>query len=397
MKRSLSPIAALFLVASSAWAVSLAELQQRHKPLPTVPEAQLPPLKNKPEPFPGTVRHPGFEAHTWVKFPFVENPGSFGFDRKGRLFVAETNRFWQGVPDLRGANELIREDFQSVKVEDRAKLYEKWAARFPPGFFTNTADRLIRLEDRDGNGAADHRTLFSDRFYEALDGIGFSVLAEDDAVYFTCIPNVWKLTDKNDDGVADAEEAIATGFGVRVSFIGHDLHGITRGPDGRLYFSVGDRGYHVTGVDPSESGISFARSAPSNAVFEVGSAYENLQDRFGRFRGVISLEVVEHLYSPREFAANLFGLVEPGGVAIVSTPFHGYWKNLSLAVSGKLDDHFNALWDHGHIKFWSVKTLTELLEESGFSDVQFRYAGRIYPLSKSMIAIARRPETGRIE
>lgn len=249
MKRSLSPIAALFLVASSAWAVSLAELQQRHKPLPTVPEADLPPLKNKPEPFPGTVRHPGFEAHTWVKFPFVENPGSFGFDRKGRLFVAETNRFWQGVPDLRGANELIREDFQSVKVEDRAKLYEKWAARFPPGFFTNTADRLIRLEDRDGNGAADHRTLFSDRFYEALDGIGFSVLAEDDAVYFTCIPNVWKLTDKNDDGVADAEEAIATGFGVRVSFIGHDLHGITRGPDGRLYFSVGDRGYHVTTKD----------------------------------------------------------------------------------------------------------------------------------------------------
>ena len=249
MTRSLSSIAALFLFASSAFAVSLAELTQRYKPLPTVPEAELPPLKNKPEPFPGTVNHPGFEAHTWVKFPFVENPGSFGFDRKGRLFVAETNRFWQGVPDLRGANELIREDFQAIRVEDRAKLYEKWAARFPPGFFTNTADRIIRLEDRDGNGAADHRTLFSDRFYEALDGIGFSVLAEDDAVYFTCIPNVWKLTDKNDDGVADAEEAIATGFGVRVSFIGHDLHGITRGPDGRLYFSVGDRGYHVTTKD----------------------------------------------------------------------------------------------------------------------------------------------------
>lgn len=249
MNRSLSPLVALALLTSSALAVSLAELTQRYKPLPTVPEAELPAMKNKPEPFPGTVRHPGFEAHTWVKFPFVENPGSFGFDPKGRLFVAETNRFWQGVPDLRGANELIREDFQAVTVEDRAKLYEKWAARFPADFFTNTADRIIRLEDRDGNGAADHRTLFSDRFHEALDGLGFSVFAEDDAVYFTCIPNVWKLTDKDDDGVADAEEAIATGFGVRVSFIGHDLHGITRGPDGRLYFSVGDRGYHVTTKD----------------------------------------------------------------------------------------------------------------------------------------------------
>ncbi len=68
-------------------------------------------------------------------------------------------------------------------------------------------------------------------------------------MYFTCIPNLWKLTDKNDDGVADAEEALVSGFGVRVSFIGHDLHGITRGPDGRLYFSVGDRGYHVTTKD----------------------------------------------------------------------------------------------------------------------------------------------------
>lgn len=249
MNRSLSPLVALALLTSSALAVSLAELTQRYKPLPTVPEAELPAMKNKPEPFPGTVRHPGFEAHTWVKFPFVENPGSFGFDRKGRLYVAEVNRFWQGVPDLRGANELIPEDFQAVTVDDRAKLYEKWAARFPADFFTNTADRIIRLEDRDGNGAADHRTLFSDRFHEALDGLGFSVLAEDDAVYFTCIPSVWKLTDKDDDGVADAEEAIATGFGVRVSFIGHDLHGITRGPDGRLYFSVGDRGYHVTTKD----------------------------------------------------------------------------------------------------------------------------------------------------
>lgn len=249
MNRSLAPLFALALLTTTAAAVSLAELTQRATPLPTVPEAELPPLSNKPEPFPGTVRHPGFEAHTWVKFPFVENPGSFGFDRKGRLFVAEVNRFWRGVPDLRGANELIREDFQSVTVGDRAKLYEKWAARFPASFFTDTADRIIRLEDRDGNGAADHRTLFSDRFHEPLDGLGFSILAEDDAVYFTCIPNVWKLTDKDDDGVADAEEAIATGFGVRVSFIGHDLHGITRGPDGRLYFTVGDRGYHVTTKD----------------------------------------------------------------------------------------------------------------------------------------------------
>jgi len=234
---------------STALGLTLQELTQRAKKLPTVAEKDLPQLKNEPEEFPGIVKHDGLEAHTWVRFPFVENPGSIGIDRKGRVFVGETNRFWQGVPDLRGVNALIRDDFKSVTVEDRTKLYEKYASLFPEGFFTDVADRLIRLEDKDGNGAADYRTLFSDDFSDPLDGLGFSILAEDDAVYFTCIPNVWKLTDEDDDGEADSQEAIVEGFGARVSFIGHDLHGITRGPDGRLYFSVGDRGYHVTTED----------------------------------------------------------------------------------------------------------------------------------------------------
>lgn len=239
-------ILAVLLAAVHSYAITPEELESRFKQLPTVPEADLPELSNEPTSFRGLIEHDGLEGHTWVAFPFVENPGSFGFDPKGGLYVAEANRFWLGVPDLRGANELIRDDFQALTVEDRTKLYEKYDSSFPEGWFSRVADRIIRLEDKDGNGAADHRTLFSDRFNEPLDGIGFSVLADDGNVYFTCIPNVWKLTDTDNDGVADEEEVISTGYGVRVSFIGHDLHGITRGPDGRLYFSVGDRSYNIT-------------------------------------------------------------------------------------------------------------------------------------------------------
>lgn len=231
-------------------AADRADLASRFKQLPTVPENELPELKNKREDFRGEIGIEGLRGHTWVAFPFVENPGSFGFDRKGRLFVAEANRFWLGVPDLRGANEMVPDDFKAVTVDDRLEMYEKFSANFPEGWFSAVADRIIRLEDRDGNGAADHRTLFSDHFSSPADGIGFSILADEDGVvYFTCIPKVWKLTDENDDGVADAHEAIADGFGVRVSFIGHDLHGITRGPDGMLYFSVGDRSYHLKDSD----------------------------------------------------------------------------------------------------------------------------------------------------
>lgn len=76
--------------------------------------------------------------------------------------------------------------------------------------------------------------------------------------------------------------------------------------------------------------------------------------QYGRFPLVVSLEVVEHVFDPRHYARTLFDLLEPGGVAVVSTPYHGYLKNVALAVSGKLKSHFTELWDGGHIKFFSI-------------------------------------------
>ncbi|MER8710058.1 class I SAM-dependent methyltransferase [Mesorhizobium sp. M1088] len=150
-------------------------------------------------------------------------------------------------------------------------------------------------------------------------------------------------------------------------------------------------GWEVTGVDTSTDGIEQAqRNHPNLALFE-GSAYDDLADRYGRFPAVISLEVVEHIYAPRLYAKTLFNLVDSGGTAIVSTPYHGYWKNLALATTGALDKHFTALWEHGHIKFWSITTLTKLLSDAGFDNIRFNRVGRIPALAKSMIAIARKP------
>jgi 2-polyprenyl-3-methyl-5-hydroxy-6-metoxy-1,4-benzoquinol methylase len=151
---------------------------------------------------------------------------------------------------------------------------------------------------------------------------------------------------------------------------------------------LANSGWDVTGVDPSSEGIAAAKVAYSDLRLELGSAYDDLVAIYGRFPLVISLEVVEHVYAPRDYARTLFDLVEPGGTAIVSTPYHGYLKNLALAVSGKMDRHFTALWDHGHIKFWSIPTLTTLLTEAGFKDVRFHRVGRVPALAKSMIAVA---------
>jgi hypothetical protein len=61
---------------------------------------------------------------------------------------------------------------------------------------------------------------------------------------------------------------------------------------------------------------------------------------------------VEHPFDPPSFAHTLFDLADPGGLAIISTPYHGYWKNLAMSLTGKLDSHFTALWVGGNIKFW---------------------------------------------
>ena len=94
---------------------------------------------------------------------------------------------------------------------------------------------------------------------------------------------------------------------------------------------------------------------------------------YARFPVVLSLEFVEHVYDPRKYAATIFSLVESGGTAIISAPYHGYWKNLVVALSGKMDSHLTALWDHGQTKFWSIKLLSA--QRSGFSGHSVR-AGR---------------------
>lgn len=154
---------------------------------------------------------------------------------------------------------------------------------------------------------------------------------------------------------------------------------------------LAQKGWKVSGVDLSEEGIARARAAYPHLDLQIGSAYDPLENKYGRFNVVLSLEVIEHLYDPRAFAKNCHDLVLPGGTAILSTPFHGYFKNLAIAISGKSDSHFTALWDNGHIKFWSENTLGALLAEAGFVDIEFHRVGRLPLLAKSMIAVAKRP------
>lgn len=151
------------------------------------------------------------------------------------------------------------------------------------------------------------------------------------------------------------------------------------------------KGFEVHGVDPSTQGIAIAHKAHPTIDLRVGSCYDPLHESFGTFPLVTSLEVVEHVYAPRDYARCVHTLLQPGGRAPISTPYHGYLKNLAMALCDKMDDHFSPLWDHGHIKFWSPRTLTRLLDEAGLKVLRVDRVGRIPPLAKSMLVVAERP------
>ena len=163
--------------------------------------------------------------------------------------------------------------------------------------------------------------------------------------------------------------------------------------NGYMAGRIAELGLDVTGVDASESGIALAQSTYPQATFVRATVDSNLRDETlpEQFDLVVSSDVIEHMYRPADLVEAAVSLVKPNGYVLIGTPYHGYLKNLALAVSGKLDTHFCVHDVGGHIKFFSVKTLSELLQSNGLGDLKFSYYGRAPWLWKNMICLARKP------
>lgn len=146
-------------------------------------------------------------------------------------------------------------------------------------------------------------------------------------------------------------------------------------------------GFAVTGVDPSRSGIEIAMKSYTRPKFHVRSTSGDLAQEFGTFPLVVSLEVVAFVLDPQLFARRVYELLQPEGIAIVSTPFHGYWKNLLLSLTNSWDKHLDPFWSGTLLRFFSVRTYRRLWLEAGFQNVTILRVGRVPALAKAMIAI----------
>jgi len=154
----------------------------------------------------------GLEVSLFASEPMMVNPCDMDVDAKGRVWITE------------GAN------------------YRRWAN--PP--VRPEGDRILVMEDTDGDGVADKSTVF----YQGLDinsALGICVLGN--KVIVSCAPNVFVFTDEDGDGKSDKKEILFTGIkGVQHD---HAVHAFNFGPDGKLYFNFGNAGEDIRRPDGS--------------------------------------------------------------------------------------------------------------------------------------------------
>ena len=187
----------------------------------------------------------GFNLGLFAAEPHLANPVAFTIDHKNRFFVVETFRLHTGALDIRSYMKWLDDDLGLKSVEDRTKLLQKIAAEQPHDF-QKDHDRIKIIIDRDGDGKADFSEVYADGFNSIPAGIAAGILVSGNKTWFTCIPDLWLLQDTQNKGKADSRTSLHNGFGVHIAFIGHDLHGLTMGMDGKIYFSIGDRGTNIT-------------------------------------------------------------------------------------------------------------------------------------------------------
>ncbi len=152
-------------------------------------------------------------------------------------------------------------------------------------------------------------------------------------------------------------------------------------------------GYDVYGIDASLSGIEIAKKTNPSRFFHLNLSTSDIPDEIMalNFDMIISTEVIEHLYSPDMFIELCTRILKNSEhqEIVLTTPYNGYLKNLLISIFDKWDHHLNPLWEGGHIKFWSKKTITKLLNVHNIDVLNIVGCGRTLYLWKSMLIHAK--------
>ncbi len=249
----------------------------------------------------------------WSGDLVVPDPISISFDNEGRAYVTQTRRRKTQDLDIRNNRDWVPNDVGLDSVEaKRAFFKSRLSAENSAANIERVGDlnkdgvhdyrdlmvlteTIYRVEDTDKDGTADKIAVFAEDFNTEVTGIAAGVLWDEGTVYATVAPDVWKLRDTDDDGVADQREILSTGYGLHIAYGGHDMHGLIVGPDGKIYWSIGDKGINAVSQDgkryyyPNQGGVM--RCNPDGSDFEVfAHGLRNVQeftfDAYGNWFGI---------------------------------------------------------------------------------------------------------------
>jgi quinoprotein glucose dehydrogenase len=232
----------------------------------------------------------GLKLDLWASDSLAPDPVAMSIDDQGRVYLTRTVRQKSSEFDIRGHRDWMTASIALETVEDRRQFLrttfatEKskendWLRDLNGDGVHDWRDlavqkeELWRLEDKDNDGVADVATRILNDFYEEISDVAAGILVRARDIFITVAPDIWRLTDTNGDGIPDKKTSISHGYGVHIGFSGHNMSNPIEGPDGKIYWNMGDIGANITtkeGVNHKRSNEGLiARSNPDGSDFEV--------------------------------------------------------------------------------------------------------------------------------
>ncbi len=256
----------------------------------------------------------GMNLDIWATELFVADPVALEIDDQGRAFFTRTHRQKNSEFDIRGHRDWEEKSVLLQSVEEKQAFLKEifasensennaWLRDLNNDGLHDWQDlriekeQVYRVEDSDGDGWADKNLLVVEDFHDETTDVAGALLVTDDAMFVGVGPDMWRLKDNDNNGVMDQKQSIAHGFGIHVGFSGHGMSGSELGPDGRVYWGIGDIGFRGKGNDKNGKIWSYpnrgviARANPDGSDFEifamgVRNTHEFVFDEFGNLISV---------------------------------------------------------------------------------------------------------------
>ncbi len=249
----------------------------------------------------------------WAPDTLVQDPIAISIDNRGRVFYTQATRQEHSEFDIRGHPNWMTASISFQTVEDRREFLKKTFAqtneegeRFLQDLNGDGSldwkdlavekEQVWFIEDISNDGFADRAQLYLEDFNQEVTDVANGIESHGNQVFIAVGPDMWSTTDRDNDGIADQISSLSSGYAVHIGFSGHGMSGAKIGPDGRIWWGIGDIGMNVVDKEGNQwaypnQGV-IVRSELDGSGFEVyASGLRNTHEfAFDQYGNLISVD-----------------------------------------------------------------------------------------------------------